>query len=150
MSGSWWWIVIGFALMIAELFVPAFVMIFLGIAAVITGVAMLFGLPPDNGLPYILFSVVAIGSLVLFRQRLRERLGVRGATIDDGVADEDFIGRFGVVISGFDTANANRGIVQFRGTQWNATSTAGPFAAEQRVVITGRDGALLQVSATEN
>lgn len=150
MSPALWWIVVGFVLMIAELFVPAFVMVFLGVAAVATGVALLAGLPADGGVPYAVFSVLALLTLGLFRKRLRDRLGVRGGTVDVGVPDEDFLGRHCVVSSGFDATTPNRGLVQFRGTQWNAESARGPFAPEQRLVISARSGAVLTVEPTEN
>lgn len=150
MTPALWWIVIGFVLMIAELFVPAFVMVFLGIAAVLTGFGLMLGMPGDGGVPYLVFSAIAVVTLLLFRKRLRDRLGVRGETVDAGVPDEDFLGRHGVVSSGFDATTPNRGLVQFRGTQWNAETANGPFAPEQRVVITARTGALLTVEATEN
>ena len=42
MNMQWWhWIVIGFALCICELFVPAFVLLWLGIAALLLGVLLL-------------------------------------------------------------------------------------------------------------
>ncbi len=150
MTPALWWIIIGFLLMIAELFVPAFVMIFLGIAAVLTGLALMVGLPADGGLPYLVFSAIALVTLLLFRKRLRDRLGVRGETVDAGVPDEDFLGRHAVVVSGFDATTPNRGLVQYRGTQWSAECASGPFTPEQRVVITARTSALLTVEATEN
>ena len=46
------WLGIGFALIIAEVTMGNFILFFLGLAAVITGLALWLGLPAGNGFPF--------------------------------------------------------------------------------------------------
>jgi membrane protein implicated in regulation of membrane protease activity len=72
----WWgWVIIGSLLLGAELFVEAeFFLVFVGVSALLTGgVAALAPAVPDWG-HWIIFAVLAVASMVLFRQRVYRAL----------------------------------------------------------------------------
>ena len=72
---SWWlWVVIGILLVGIELLSPGgFYVIFFGLAALLVGALRGLGLADPAWLQWLLFSVLAVGSLLLFRQRLVKR-----------------------------------------------------------------------------
>lgn len=72
---SWWgWVIAGAILLGAELtFVNAqFYLVFIGSAAILTGLATL-AVPPAEWLQWALFALLAIGSMVAFRNRIYRR-----------------------------------------------------------------------------
>ncbi len=74
---DWWaWFVLGAFLMATELVAldVAFYLMFIGIAAVITGLAVLAGLPGDIWMQWVLFALLALASMLSFRKRLYEKL----------------------------------------------------------------------------
>jgi membrane protein implicated in regulation of membrane protease activity len=68
----WWhWIVLGLLLVLAELATPGgFFVIFFGISAIIVGALAGLGMGGPVWIQLLLFSVLSVGSLVLFRARL--------------------------------------------------------------------------------
>ena len=74
---DWWaWFVLGAFLMGTELVVldVAFYLMFIGIAAVLTGLAVFAGLPAEPWMQWVLFAVLAFTSMMSFRKRLYEKL----------------------------------------------------------------------------
>jgi inner membrane protein len=73
----WWlWILVGFALLLAELAVPSdFFLFFFGLSAVLVGAGMGLGLVGPSWAPWGAFAVLTIASLLLLRRPLREWLG---------------------------------------------------------------------------
>jgi membrane protein implicated in regulation of membrane protease activity len=74
---QWWaWIMVGAILLGAELaFVNAqFYLVFVGAAALLVGLSSLVGLNLAVWLQWLLFIVLALGSLLIFRRRVYERL----------------------------------------------------------------------------
>ncbi len=142
MSAALWWIVLGFAVTIAELFLNSFVVVFFGAGAIVTGIAIWLGLPSDGGLPYLLFTIVSLALLFGLRSHFQRLL--QGDVADAGV-DDDFIGFDARIIDGFGTADQGRGRVDYRGTAWQARCGSTGLTAGQLVKITGRDGTTLVV-----
>ena len=78
---SWWmWLLAGGALMAIELLggEAAFYLVFIGLAAVLVGVAEMSGLALPYWAQWLLFSVVAVVTMVLFRKKLYDK--VRGGS----------------------------------------------------------------------
>jgi membrane protein implicated in regulation of membrane protease activity len=140
------WVVLGFALIAAEMFLNAFIIIFFGIAAVLVGVLLWLGMPGGSGLPFFVFGGLSVGLLLLLRSRFQNWF--KGAT-EAAHLDDDFLGRDAVVESGFDTASPHRGKVSYRGASWDARTTAGPFARGAYVRITDRDSSMLIVGPSK-
>ena len=144
------WIVVGVLIILTELLVTGFVAVFFGIAAIVTGIAIALGLPGEGALPFVLFSVVAVGTLLALRQRFASWFrGHAVAGQGGGGADDDFIGRDAHVVSGFGASDSGRGEIDFRGARWAARSEH-QLAAGALVIITARDNITLTVAPQEN
>jgi membrane protein implicated in regulation of membrane protease activity len=137
------WIILGFALIAAELFVNAFILVFFGIAALVVGIAVWLGMPQSNGLPFIVFSIASVGMLLLLRSRFQDWFKGSSTAAEP---DDDFLGFDAQVESGFDASTPSRGKVSFRGASWAARSDAGPFAPGDYVRICDRDSSTLVVT----
>ena len=74
---TWWlWILLGLALLGAELLTPGgFYVLFFGVAALIVGLLVSLGWGGSQATQWLLFSVGSIGALALFRQRLLALFG---------------------------------------------------------------------------
>lgn len=112
----WWgWITIGALLLAAEMaFVDAeFYLVFLGVAALVVGLVELGGADAPVWLQWLLFALLAVTSLVLFRKRLYR--SIRGPTRDvpENVEDE-------IAIALESIQPGARGQVELRGSRWTA------------------------------
>jgi len=133
MSLLWWhWIVIGLLLVIAEMAsAGGFYVIFFGVAALLVGILAAFGIAGPAWVQVLLFSILSVGSLAIFRSRLLtwmqldpQRPAVDPLIGEIGMAQED------IVAGGV-------GRLELRGTAWsarNATSSALPRGTRCRVV----------------
>ena len=73
----WWgWVTVGALLLVAEMSVVdlEFYLVFLGISALIVGAIELAGFSMPYWIQWLAFAVLAIGSLVIFRQRVYKKL----------------------------------------------------------------------------
>ena len=73
----WWgWITIGAILLVAEMTIVdvGFYLVFLGAAAFSVGVIVFLGVPMPFWLQWIVFAALSIASLVIFRQRLYQKM----------------------------------------------------------------------------
>jgi membrane protein implicated in regulation of membrane protease activity len=144
MSGvepGWLWLIGGVVLLIAEVIAPGFSLIFIGAAAMATGLLSLaLGLPV--GLQLGLFAVLAF---------LAARIGGRSfyAARYDYSADpllNDRAGRLlGKVVVVVQEVNSHGGRVRVGDSEWSARG--GPAAVGERVRIVDIDGNCLKVEA---
>jgi len=113
---SWWlWVVIGILLVGIELLSPGgFYVIFFGLAALLVGALRGLGLANPLWLQGLLFSVLAVGSLLLFRQRLVKRLPASAS----GVDVDSLIGELALPVETI--APGAVGKVELRGSTWDA------------------------------
>ena len=134
------WLAAGFALVVAELATPGgFVIIFFGIAALVVGVLGLLGVVSSAPLQFLLFSVLAVGSLALLRGRLQSKLRTPGASNVDSLIGDLAIPQErlspGVV-----------GKVEVRGSTWSARNTSSvTLDPGQRARVAAVDGLTLAV-----
>ena len=136
------WIVAGIVMIVIEFFVSTFVIIFFGIAALATGIALWAGLSPDHGIPLLLFAALSVGLLLLLRSRFKDWFVGKTVSAD---ADDDFLGHEATIESGFDASEPRRGKVNYRGAAWDARSNAGPIGKGAFVRITRRHGVILEI-----
>jgi membrane protein implicated in regulation of membrane protease activity len=136
---DWLWLIGGVVLLIAELIAPGFFLIFIGAAAIATGIAtLLIGLP--LALQMAVFAVLAFLSV---------RIGGRRAyaTRYDYSADpllNDRAGRLlGKIVVVVQPVDAHGGRVRVGDSEWSARG--GPAAAGERVRIVDIDGNCLKV-----
>lgn len=142
----WWgWLVIGALLMGTELVAvdAAFYLMFIGFAAVVVGLTGLVGITLPVWGQWVLFSIIAILSLVLFRRRLYQKL--RSNTTEMRNAS---VGK--VVQVTEDVAPGRSTRVQVHGTYWTATNTGDaviPAMSNARVVT--NDGMVMNIVADD-
>ena len=136
----WWgWIILGLMLLGSELLVidAGFYLVFIGIAAAITGLVALADLGLELWHQWMLFSVLALVLMVLFRKKLYAKLRGAGVGYETGPAGE-------IVTVGEALEPGARGRIAYRGTEWtivNASDQA--FSAGQQVQISRVDGLTL-------
>ena len=140
----WWaWLIVGCVLAGIELTGAdlAFYFIFLGVSALIVGLVQLGGGDLALWEQWLLFAVLAIASMLLFRKRLYLRLHARMPGFDNTPAGE-------VVRVSRNLAVGERTRVELRGSQWTATNVgAGPIAAQSPARVVGTRGAGLSIEA---
>ena len=140
----WYWMVLGLALLAAEMTTPGgFYILFFGLSALLVGTLAGLELVNTDWLQWLLFSVIAVGSLLVFRGPLMARLSHgRGshAEVDSMVGE--------VAIPLEPLAAGATGKVEMRGTTWTAKNV-GPiaFGKGQRGKVTKVDGLTLWITA---
>ncbi len=140
----YFWLGIGFALIIAEVLMGDLLLFFLGVGAVVVGGALWLGVPTDYGAPFVLYAALSALLLGGVRSRL-SKLGAGSSDAAQASIDGDFIGRRVKVASGFDGASPGRGRVNYRGSTWDASSSQDHIAAGTLATIVGRDANLLLI-----
>lgn len=144
MHAEWWhWIVGGIALVLAELAIPAFYIIWFGCGALLVGLALLL-FPEMSSTAQILLWVLTSSALValwfrVFRQNV--------SRTQSGTADGDVIGETGLVAQGI--APFTRGRVRFQrpllgADEWMCTADT-EIAAGERVRVVAIEGSYLKV-----
>lgn len=110
----WWgWMIFGAFLLGSELLgvEAGFYLVFVGIAAALTGLIEVAGINLEPWVQWLVFSVLALMSMVFFRKKLYEKL--RG----DGVGYD--VGPAGSYVEIAETlAPGARGRLSYRGTDW--------------------------------
>jgi len=135
------WFIIGFLLFLLEFLVPGFIIFFFGFGAWIVA-ALLLVTDLSINAQILVFLGSSILSVLLFRNWIRKRLGMRGAKGRE--LTDEIIGK---------TAKAETpilpgqpGKVYFKGATWSASSSDIINTGED-VLITGNDSILLIVKS---
>src|ERR1044071_2671332 len=113
---TWWmWMVLGVVLAAIELATPGgFFVIFFGVSACVVGILDLAGVAPDDWMQWLLFPIVALIALRLFRKPLLARVQrTDGAGTVDSLTQE-------VAVATNEMAPLQHGRVELRGTTWSA------------------------------
>ena len=137
-DSAWLWLIGGVLLLIAEVIAPGFFLLFIGAAAIATGVfAMLFELSVAPQLA--LFAVYAILAVMVGRRFY----ATRPQDSDDPLLN-DRVGRLvGRTVIVVEAVTEHAGRVRVGDSEWGARG--GPAEAGERVRIVGVDGNCLQV-----
>lgn len=139
----WYWLLLGLLLLGAEMMTPGgFYILFFGLAALVVGAIAWLELVPGESVQWLLFSGIAIASLLLFRGPLLARIH----TAEGNHPDVDsMIGEIAIPV---DTLAAGAiGKVELRGTTWSAKNAAlTPLLKGQRSKVTGIDGLTLLIT----
>jgi len=115
---DWWvWFVLGAFFMGVELVAidAAFYLMFIGVAAVLTGLAVLADLPMEIWMQWVLFAVLSITSMLMFRKRLYEKL--RGNAPGFDVITGEYLELEADLKAGASCRQA------FRGSTWTVKNT---------------------------
>ena len=140
LDSGWLWLIGGVVLLIAEVIAPGFFLVFLGAAALATGLfTVLFDLGTAPQLA--LFALYAVLALMVGKRFYSNRPADSADPLLNDRAGR-LVGRVVTVVSDVDD---HHGRVRVGDSEWNARG--GPAAAGTRVRITGVDGNCLKVEA---
>ena len=116
----WWlWLFLGLILLGIEVMTPGgFYILFFGLAALVVGALTGFQVVQSEWAQWLLFSLLSVGSLLVFRNPLR-RLAHVDAPKDDMV--DSLIGESARILDGL--APGEQGKAELRGTVWNAKNS---------------------------
>src|SRR5918995_3417190 len=117
---QWWhWLVLGLILVALEMAASGgFYVIFFGIAALAIGGLHLFDLAGPAWFQFLLFSVISVASLLLFRNPL-----IRMMNLDRGGDDVDsLVGEMAVPLE--EIAPGGVGRAELRGSVWSARNNS--------------------------
>jgi membrane protein implicated in regulation of membrane protease activity len=138
----WWhWLVVGLVLVVAEMAAAGgFYIIFFGIGALIVGGLAAFGLAGPVWMQLLLFSVISVACLALFRGRMLKMVqpDPQAPKIDQLVGE--------VAIAAEDFAPGSIGKVELRGSSWSALNGAGVAVVRgARCRVVRVDGLMLHI-----
>lgn len=137
---GWWWLIGGVILLIAEVIAPGFFLLFIGVAAMVTGLFVLlfgFGLAPALAL----FAIYTALAVYMGRKVYANRpVSASAKHLND--RSGALIGRSAVAVGAID---AHGGRVRLGDSEWSARG--GPAEAGERVQIIGVEGNCLIVEA---
>jgi membrane protein implicated in regulation of membrane protease activity len=139
---AWWsWVVLGLALAAIELATPGgFYVIFFAVGALAVGALKLAGVINTSWIEWLLFPVIALVTLRLFRQPLLGRLRVNERP--DEV--DSLVGQVAVAIG--DIAPGQHGRAELRGTGWSARNVdTSPLLSGQRCRVVAVQGLMLDL-----
>ncbi len=139
----WWaWIALGLVLMGAEMLLvdAAFYLVFIGVAALLVGVAQTVGLDLPIWAQWVCFAILSAVLMVLFRERLYNRLRGGGMGYKDPA-----VGRLVDVEEDVDPGMETR--VRMRGSRWNAVNIgSSTIARGSKARIARVDGLTLEIT----
>ena len=139
----WWgWMIIGLFLLGSELLIVdvAFYLVFVGIAAILTGTIAAAGIVQEPWAQWMLFSVLAVISMVFFRRRVYQKLRRTSSEYQDGLA--------GSKIRLDESLGPGQSCRQsFRGTNWTITNRGNNrIEAQSEATIDSTEGLTIIVS----
>lgn len=138
---EWWlWLAGGLALVVAELATPSgFFILFFGAGALTVGVLKAFGLVDSLAAELLLFSVLSVIYLVLFRGLLQSRVQMPPPPTVDSL-----IGVLAIVQESLSPGVVGK--VEVRGSMWSARNTSNvTLTPGQRARVAAVDGLTLTV-----
>src|SRR6476660_87320 len=138
---AWWvWVLVGLGLLGFEVLTPGgFFMLFFGLAALVVGALAGSGLTRPIWLQWLLFSLLSVGSLLVFRRRLLAWLQAPEAR---GVAS--LVGDVAVLLA--DLPPGTVGKAELRGATWSVRHDSPETLARGRRCRVDRvDGLTLHV-----
>ena len=140
---DWWiWLLLGLLLLLAELLTPGgFYIIFFGIGAIVVGILAGFQFAGPPWFQYILFSLVSVTALWLFREKLLQLTRAAPSELVDNLVGETAVSLDDIPVNGI-------GKAEMRGTSWNARNIGDqPLARGQRTRVERIEGLTIFVRA---
>jgi membrane protein implicated in regulation of membrane protease activity len=140
---TWWgWLILGFALMAAEIVSMGLVLLFLGVSAVIVGILSWAGIAGPAWMEWLLFSIMSLVSVAFFRKPLLRKLRLNEKREIDTMVGEQARAIEDIPANG-------QGKVELRGTVWTAKNVGvQPILRGQPSRVERVDGITLFVSAS--
>jgi len=139
LKNSLFWFLLGIALMVIELIMPGFVVIFFGIGALMTAIVSYFGVTDNIIYQIIIFLATSVITLVLFRKKWSSSFkGNVARKIQKGESIDNIIGQKALVTEEIVPGKLN-GKVEFNGTLWEAQSEEHIKPGEVAEIISRKD-----------
>jgi membrane protein implicated in regulation of membrane protease activity len=132
---EWIWGAIGLALVITEMVVPTFFIIFLGVGALIVAITTLLGLTNSLNSQLLVFAISSLFLMLLLRGRLKKRLSAKEM-------EPEYLGRLATVTETI--LPGREGKVSYSGSVWTAVADS-EIQKDATVTIIGREGLCLKV-----
>ena len=139
----WWlWMLFGLILLLLEVQTfNSFYLLFFGVAALLVGLLDAVGLVEVDWLQWLLFSVLSIVTLALFRRPIMARLTTSGTDRVDNLIGE-------TAIASEDIPSGGVGKAEMRGTVWSARNDGPtPLQKDTRCRVQRVDGLMLWLRA---
>lgn len=138
----WYWIFLGLALAGAEIVSPGgFYLLFFGIAAVIVGALVGMEVVQADWLQWLLFSMLAVLSLLVLRSPLIRLTQGQPPQVMDSM-----VGESAILLE--ELQPGHTGKAELRGSTWSARNVgAVPLLSGQRVTVMKVDGLMLLVKS---
>ena len=129
------WLLFGIALIALELALTSFISLFFGLGALITAICLTLGLPPTGWPVWTVFLGSSI--VLLFGARARFKQYFVGDEFAEGDSELDagLLGQRVQYVSGFTSEQPGEGVVQFRGSNWQARSDEATVSADAQLEI---------------
>jgi len=137
-NGPWAWLVAGMILLALELVLPGGFLVWMGVAAVVTGLVALFQAPPW-AVQWLIFGILSLASILVWLRWNRDRPPATDRPFLNRRADQ-FIGHEVVLEQAIEQGF---GRVVLGDTVWRVSGPDLPLGSRVRIV--GHDGALLEV-----
>jgi membrane protein implicated in regulation of membrane protease activity len=139
---AWWvWLLLGLFLLVGELLTPGgFYIVFFGVGAVVVGILAFMDWAGPPWLQWLLFSVISVVSLALFRRPLLKRLEKAAPKHDV----DSLVGEAAAALEGIPAGAIGK--AEMRGTSWTARNVgSGALARGQRCKVERVEGLMLFV-----
>ncbi len=136
---QWLWLIGGVLLLIAELIAPGFFLVFIGAAAIATGIAALL-LPLSLPLQFALFAILAVAAA---RIGGRRAYAMRYDYSSDPLLNDRAKRLLGKIVVATQPIDSHGGRVRVGDSEWSARG--GPAAPGDRVRIVDIEGNCLKV-----
>lgn len=141
---NWWvWVILGLVLMAGEVMTPGgFYILFFGVGAVVVGLLKLAGLPVSLPVEGLIFLIISVAGVVLFRKPLQDKFHAMTPEMPvDQLTNETAQALEAIAAGGM-------GKVELRGTTWTARNLGTePLAPAQRCSVERVEGLTLYVRA---
>ena len=143
----WWgWMIIGALLLGSELLIvdAGFYLVFIGLAAALTGLLELAGAGLEPWLQWAVFSALSLVLMVLFRKKLYAKLRGSGIGYEVGPAGE-------IVTVEQTLQPGDSGRLAYRGTEWTVVNSSDEaFEQGQHVQISSVQGLTLKLDTVKS
>ena len=129
LSGHWFWLSLGFVLIAAEMVVPGSFLMWLGFAALVTGVAAWL-LPLPLAVEVILFGALALAAVFAAKRWFRDNPIVS----DDPMLNDRGARMVGDVVTVVEAIDGGEGRVKVGDGVWTARGEDAPAGARVRII----------------
>lgn len=144
LNGYAFWLLLGLALLISELFIPGLVAAFFGIGALVVGLLTLFGIIDSLAVQLLYFGLISLAALFGLRRHCTRWL--KGSVAGRPGNDLDDAGVLGQRVTVLTDFSDGIGDVQLNGAKWDAESSD-PLRAGDTAWVIGFSGIVLKVAA---